>query len=117
MVYGTGNPTGEWQRFDVEVEAANSFFKMYTMDVNGDSRLDIVAGGRQGAVIYITRGNQPRQRLSGRKQASPKKRGALSILMTWMGMAHWMLLTHSFMAMFPGLPLVMKMEKWYLTGL
>jgi len=51
------DPTGEWQRFDIEVDAANSYFKIYTMDVNQDNKLDILVGGRQGAVIFINPGN------------------------------------------------------------
>ena len=50
------DPAGTWQRFGVEKGAANSYFKMYTMDVNEDNKPDIIAGGRQGAVIFINPG-------------------------------------------------------------
>ena len=70
------DPTGEWQRFDVEVEAANSFFKMYTMDVNGDSRLDIIAGGRQGAVIYINPGEPAQAEAVWEKASFPEETGS-----------------------------------------
>jgi hypothetical protein len=50
------DPTGEWQRFDIEAGSANSYFKMCTMDVNEDSMPDIIAGGRKGAAIFINPG-------------------------------------------------------------
>jgi hypothetical protein len=48
---------GEWERYPVEVDTANSYFKIYTMDVNSDTMEDIIAGGRQGAVLFINPGN------------------------------------------------------------
>lgn len=48
---------GEWERYAVEVDDANSYFKMYTMDVNNDGKEDIIAGGRQGAALFINPGN------------------------------------------------------------
>jgi hypothetical protein len=49
--------TGIWQRYDVDLGASNSYFKVYTMDVNDDEMEDIIIGGRQLAVIYINPGN------------------------------------------------------------
>jgi len=51
------DPTGVWQRYGVEVDADNSYFKIYTMDVNKDEMEDIIVGGRQIAVIFINPGN------------------------------------------------------------
>ena len=51
------DPNGIWQRYDVELDASNSYFKIYTMDVNEDAMEDIIVGGRQLAVIFINPGN------------------------------------------------------------
>ena len=51
------DPTGVWQRYDVELGASNSYFKIYTMDVNEDEIEDIIVGGNQLAVIFINPGN------------------------------------------------------------
>ena len=50
-------PTGKWQRHDIEVGAANSYFKIYTMDINNDTMEDIIVGGRQGAVLFVNPGD------------------------------------------------------------
>ena len=54
-------PTGKWQRYDIEVNAENSYFKIYTMDINTDTMKDIIVGGRQGAVLFINPGNPARE--------------------------------------------------------
>lgn len=42
-----------WQRFDIETGVADSYFKVYTMDANGDGSQDIVIGGNKGAVLFL----------------------------------------------------------------
>jgi hypothetical protein len=51
------DPTGQWQRFELEEGTINSYFKIYTMDVNNDGMQDIVVGGKGGAAIFINPGN------------------------------------------------------------
>ena len=70
-----GEPTGEWQRYDIEAEAANSYFKIYTMDVNNDAMEDIIVGERQGAFLFINPGNPDREDSSWEKIAFPEKTG------------------------------------------
>jgi hypothetical protein len=48
--------TGPWQRFTLETGALNSYFKVYTMDANGDGKQDIVVGGNTGAVLFLNPG-------------------------------------------------------------
>jgi hypothetical protein len=67
--------TGKWQRYDIEVDAANSYFKMYTMDINNDTREDIIAGGRQGAVLFINPGNPAQAGAAWEKIAFPEGMG------------------------------------------
>jgi hypothetical protein len=51
------NLTGEWQRFQVDPETTNSYFKVYTIDMNKDGMEDILAGGSQGAYLFINPGD------------------------------------------------------------
>lgn len=49
---------GVWQRFTIEQKVANSYFKMYTMDINGDGKQDIIAGGQnEGTMVFTNPGN------------------------------------------------------------
>jgi hypothetical protein len=68
-------PTGKWQRYDIEVAAANSYFKIYTMDINNDTMEDIIVGGRQGAVLFINPGNPAQVDASWEKIAFPEGMG------------------------------------------
>ena len=70
------DPRGEWQRFDIEVDAANSYFKIYTMDVNEDNKLDIIAGGRQGAVYFINPGTPAQAGAVWEKKNFPEDTGS-----------------------------------------
>jgi hypothetical protein len=70
------DPTGAWQRFDIEIEAANSYFKIYTMDINEDNKLDIIAGGRQGAVIFINPGDPVQAGAAWEKVSFPEDTGS-----------------------------------------
>jgi len=51
------DPTGEWQKFEIERGATNSYFKVYTMDANGDGKQDIIVGGTAVAVLFINPGD------------------------------------------------------------
>jgi hypothetical protein len=70
------DPTGEWQRFDIEIDAANSYFKIYTMDVNEDNKEDIIVGGRKGAVVFINPGNPGQVGAAWEKIALPEGTGS-----------------------------------------
>ena len=69
-------PTGEWQRYDIEEDTANSYFKIYTMDINGDIMEDIIVGGRQGAVLFINPGNPTQLGASWEKVDFPEGTGS-----------------------------------------
>lgn len=69
-------PTGEWQRYDIEEDAANSYFKIYTIDINGDTMEDIIVGGRQGAVLFINPGNPAQSGASWEKVEFPEGMGS-----------------------------------------
>ncbi|MCX5895027.1 MAG: VCBS repeat-containing protein [Proteobacteria bacterium] len=49
--------TSPWQRFDIETGVADSYFKVYTMDADGDGTQDIVIGGNKGAVLFLNPGS------------------------------------------------------------
>jgi hypothetical protein len=68
-------PTGKWQRHDIEVDAANSYFKIYTLDINNDTMEDIIVGGRQGAVLFINPGNPTQAGAAWEKVAFPEGMG------------------------------------------
>jgi hypothetical protein len=51
------DPTGAWQRFDIEEGSIDSYFKIYAMDANGDGKQDLVVGGRKGAVLFVNPGS------------------------------------------------------------
>ncbi len=51
------NPAGRWQRFDIDANAKNSYFKIYTIDANKDGKKDLIAGGTRGAFLFINPGN------------------------------------------------------------
>src|SRR5210317_439097 len=67
--------TGTWQRYDIEVDAANSYFKIYTLDINNDTMEDIIVGGRQGAVLFINPGNPTQAGAAWEKVAFPEGMG------------------------------------------
>jgi hypothetical protein len=48
---------GQWERFDVETDTKNSYFKIYTMDVDEDGHEDIIVGGGMGAALFLNPGN------------------------------------------------------------
>jgi len=48
--------TGVWQRFLVSA-AEDTYFKMYTMDVDADGKEDIIAGGNMGTLIFFNPGD------------------------------------------------------------
>jgi hypothetical protein len=68
-------PIGKWQRYDIEVDAANSYFKIYTIDINNDTMEDIIVGGRQGAVLFINPGNPTQAGAAWEKVAFPEGMG------------------------------------------
>ena len=70
-----GEPNGKWQRYDIEVGAANSYFKIYTVDVNNDSMEDIIVGERRGAFLFINPGNPAQEGAVWEKIAFPEKTG------------------------------------------
>ena len=70
-----GEPTGKWQRYDIEVASPNSYFKIYTMDVNNDDMEDIIVGERRGAFLFINPGNPAREGAQWEKIAFPEKTG------------------------------------------
>jgi hypothetical protein len=49
--------TTPWQRFTLEKGAVDSYFKVYTMDADGNGDQDIVIGGNRGAVLFRNPGN------------------------------------------------------------
>jgi hypothetical protein len=51
------NPTGVWERFEIETGVNNSYFKTYTIDANEDGKKDIIVGGTQGAVLFLNPDN------------------------------------------------------------
>lgn len=67
--------TGKWQRYDIEVASPNSYFKIYTMDVNNDDMEDIIAGERRGAFLFINPGNPIQEGAHWKKIAFPEKTG------------------------------------------
>ncbi len=67
--------TGKWQRYDIEVASPNSYFKIYTMDVNNDAMEDIIAGERRGAFLFINPGNPAQEGAVWEKIAFPEKTG------------------------------------------
>ena len=66
---------GEWERFDIEVDAVNSYFKLYAMDVNEDGMEDILVGGNQGAMAFINPGNPDRSGAVWEKVPFPEDSG------------------------------------------
>ena len=50
------DPAGKWQRFDIELNINNSYFKIYTIDANEDGKNDIVSGGNRGSVLFVNPG-------------------------------------------------------------
>ena len=67
--------TGKWQRYDIEVATANSYFKIYTMDVNNDTMEDIIVGERRSAFLFINPGNPTQEDASWEKIAFPEGTG------------------------------------------
>ncbi len=51
------DPTGEWPKTTLHTVEGESFFKIYTLDVNGDDYLDIVAGGNASGLIATNPGD------------------------------------------------------------
>ena len=50
--------SGTWQRFSIEEKVLNSYFKMYTMDIDDDGDQDIIASGQnQGTAVLLNPGN------------------------------------------------------------
>ncbi len=72
---GPDDPAGEWKRFDIEVDAMNSYFKLYTMDVNEDGLLDLLVGGNQGAVVFMNPGDPALAGAVWEKIAFPEDEG------------------------------------------
>lgn len=71
------DPTaGPWQRFTLETGAADSYFKVYTMDANGDGTQDIIAGGNRGAFMFLNPGNPDQSGALWTKLALPPETGS-----------------------------------------
>jgi hypothetical protein len=70
------DPTGAWQRFDIEEGTIDSYFKIDTMDANSDGLKDLVVGGRQGAVIFLNPGNPALPGTVWQKVALPQGTGS-----------------------------------------
>ncbi len=69
------DPEGQWERFDIEVDVMNSYFKIYTIDANEDAMDDIIVGGNQGAMLFINPGNPDQQEAVWEKVALPEDLG------------------------------------------
>jgi hypothetical protein len=65
-----------WQRFDIETGVADSYFKVYTMDADGDGRQDIVAGGNKGAALFLNPGNPAQEEAAWTKVPLPEETGS-----------------------------------------
>lgn len=65
-----------WTRFEIETGVADSYFKVYTIDANQDGTPDIVAGGNQGAVLFLNPGNPDQQGSVWTKVALPEGTGS-----------------------------------------
>jgi hypothetical protein len=68
--------TGPWQRFTLETEVADSYYKVYTMDANRDGKQDIVIGGNRGAVLFLNPGNPDQPGAVWTKVPLPEKTGS-----------------------------------------
>ncbi len=69
------DPTGKWQRFNIELNIENSYFKISVIDANKDGKLDLVAGGTRGAVLFINPGESAKAGTSWKKIAFPENDG------------------------------------------
>lgn len=49
--------TGTWKKFDIETEADDVYWKVYTIDPNDDDNPDIIVGGSKCAYIFVNPGN------------------------------------------------------------
>lgn len=70
------DPTGVWQRYDIEVDAVNSYFKIYTMDANEDGWEDIIVGGNLGAVLFLNPQNPTQVGATWEKVPLPAETGS-----------------------------------------
>jgi hypothetical protein len=69
--------TSPWQRFDVEEpQATDSYFKVYTMDADGDGTQDIVVGGNKGAALFLNPGSPDQPGASWTKVPMPEGTGS-----------------------------------------
>jgi hypothetical protein len=69
-------PTGTWIRFDLEIEADDTYWKVYTIDPNEDGNPDIIIGGSKSAYIFVNPGNPSEEGASwGEKIHLPKGTG------------------------------------------
>jgi hypothetical protein len=73
---GPDNTSGEWQRFLVSSDADNSYYKMYTMDVDKDGNEDIIAGGSQGSIIFLNPGSPDDEAAVWEKTPLPEGTGS-----------------------------------------
>lgn len=68
--------TDQWQRFTLETGVADSYFKVYTMDANGDENQDIVIGGNRGAALFLNPGNPDQAGAVWTKVLLPEETGS-----------------------------------------
>jgi len=69
-------PPGEWQKYEIEEDAPNSYSKIYTMDINGDTLEDIIVGGGEGAVLFINPEDPDQSGASWEKITFPEGMGS-----------------------------------------
>jgi hypothetical protein len=61
------DPAEKWKRYDIKKNVKNTFFKIYALDINEDKKIDLTAGGTQGAIIFLNPGNPCQQSAAWQK--------------------------------------------------
>ena len=69
--------TSPWQRFDIETGVADSYFKVYTMDADGDGSRTSLSAGTRVLLCFLTPGTLISRELRGQRCHYPREREAL----------------------------------------